>query len=121
MKFIGGPNLKVLDVGCGDGAISELIHNNGNECWGMDLPDVVTTVPSERRAWLKAFGCDASEKAWIPHGYGVFGGEVHMLGDRGPGGIIYGSNIEPVPSEFFDAIFAGEIIEHMLDLEPFLT
>ena len=31
-----GNNLKVLDVGCGDGVVSELIIKLGNEVWGID-------------------------------------------------------------------------------------
>lgn len=31
-----GDNLKVLDVGCGDGVVSELIIQAGNEVWGID-------------------------------------------------------------------------------------
>ena len=104
VKFIGGPNLKVLDIGCGDGAISEMIHNNGNEVWGMDLPDVVVTVPTARKEWLHTIEGDASKSPW--DGLSV------MEGTKTP---VF------VESGFFDAIFAGEIIEHMMDLEPFLT
>jgi 2-polyprenyl-6-hydroxyphenyl methylase/3-demethylubiquinone-9 3-methyltransferase len=97
VAMIGGPGLKVLDVGCGDGAISELIHNNGNENWAMDLPDVADTVPEARKAWLRVFHCDASKKPW-------FTLENTLFNDGA-----------------FDVVFAGEIIEHMIDIEPFLT
>ena len=108
--------MKVLDVGCGDGAISELIHNNGNENWGMDLPEVVATVPVERRGWLKVIAGDASKKPWPPVAV-----ETHeIMGDAyvdqtGRKWLFEDS------TKFFDAIFAGEIIEHMMDIEPFLT
>ena len=113
VKFIGGPGLKVLDVGCGDGAISELIHNNGNECWGMDLPAVQDTVPEERKKWLNVRPGDASRKPWAAAEVPIASTTSGTLGMTK-----WSSTFD---DEFFDAIFAGEIIEHMMDLEPFLT
>ena len=36
-KVSSSKNLKVLDVGCGTGCITELFHRLGHECYGIDL------------------------------------------------------------------------------------
>ena len=113
VKFVGGPGLKVLDVGCSAGGISELIHNNGNECWGIDLPDVVARVPEERKKWFNVRHGDASRKPWAAIEVPVASTTSGTLGMTK-----WSSAFDDA---FFDVCFLGEIIEHFIDLEPPLT
>lgn len=83
-----GKDRHILDVGAGDGAISELFYKNSNTVVAMDLPEVLATVPEERKSWLKLVEWDASKKPW------------------------------PFQDGEFDGMFMGEIIEHFIDLEP---
>ena len=85
-----GKGHKVLDVGAGDGGISQLIHDQGNEVVAFDLPDVIATVPKIRRNWLRCSSGDASQP-W------------------------------PFLDGEFDVVFAGEIIEHFIDIDTFMN
>ena len=78
---------RVLDVGCLDGTIAELLVKMGNTVSGIDASE-----PAVKRAMAR--GIDA------------------RLG-----------NVEetfPFESNFFDAVFAGEIIEHVFDVDAML-
>ena len=76
----------VLDIGCGDAAIGELMRKNGNTVVGLDFPAVIRTATEKKEISLVA-------------------GEASNL---------------PFANESFTAIFAGEIIEHLLNVTKFL-
>jgi 2-polyprenyl-3-methyl-5-hydroxy-6-metoxy-1,4-benzoquinol methylase len=78
---------RVLDVGCLDGTIAELMVKMGNVVCGIDASE-----PAIKRAVAR--GIDAR----------------------------IGNVEEPFPFDtgFFDAIFAGEIIEHVFDVDAML-
>lgn len=83
-----GTGRKILDVGAGDGAISQILRDKGNNVVAIDLPTVIRTGLS---------------KTWLPK----------VAGDA--------SRSLPFKDQSFTAVLAGEIIEHIIDIGPFLT
>lgn len=49
-----GKNLTVLDVGCGDGLLSEPIAKMGNTVASMDLPTIVKVAQKRHVSWVLA-------------------------------------------------------------------
>jgi 2-polyprenyl-3-methyl-5-hydroxy-6-metoxy-1,4-benzoquinol methylase len=65
----GGKNLNVLDVGCGDGVLSEPIAKQGNTVTGFDLPTI--TPMAHKRHVSNVFSGDAENLAFIPEVFDV--------------------------------------------------
>ena len=83
-----GTNQKVLDIGCNDGAISELIKNNNNTVYGIDGSSNQLEKAEKRGIITKKH--DLEKKL-------------------------------PFEDNSFDCVFAGEIIEHIYDVDSILT
>jgi len=81
-------SIKLLDIGCGDGAITQEFQKLGFRTFGFD-------VASKPLVDAKKKGIEVSEGDW-------------------ESGLPYGDQI-------FDVIFAGEVIEHVFDVEHFLS
>jgi 2-polyprenyl-3-methyl-5-hydroxy-6-metoxy-1,4-benzoquinol methylase len=82
-----GRNKRVLDVGCYDGTIGEVLAKNNNDVYGVEI-----SIKAIKQAKLKNI-------------------EVCIVDiDRGL----------PFCNDVFDVVFAGEIIEHVLDVDFFL-
>ena len=64
-----GTGLRVLDVGCGDGVISEPIAKLGNEVASVDLP-TITMLAHKRRVSMVASG-DAEHLAFAENSFDV--------------------------------------------------
>ncbi len=64
-----GNGLSVIDVGCGAGAISEHIHEMGNNVTCADLP-TITVLTHERQALL-VVTCDAEQLAFASDSFDV--------------------------------------------------
>jgi 2-polyprenyl-3-methyl-5-hydroxy-6-metoxy-1,4-benzoquinol methylase len=62
MISVGGKNLNVLDVGCGDGVLSEPIAKQGNIVTGFDLPTI--TPMAHKRGISNVFSGDAENLAF---------------------------------------------------------
>jgi 2-polyprenyl-3-methyl-5-hydroxy-6-metoxy-1,4-benzoquinol methylase len=62
MISVGGKNLAVLDVGCGDGVLSEPIAKQGNIVTGFDLPTI--TPMAHKRGVSNVFSGDAENLAF---------------------------------------------------------
>lgn len=77
----------VLDVGCYDGHIAELILRKGNEVHGIDAS--LKVVKQAQKRGVKAVVSDLS-------------------------------NTFPYEDNTFDTVYAGEIIEHILDTDFFI-
>ena len=81
---------RILDVGCGDGNFSVLLKQ---ACGANEVCGIEVSekgVESARRNGVKAFQADMDEEDF------------------------------PFEDEYFDAVFAGEIIEHLFDPDHFL-
>lgn len=89
LRMIGGPDLVVLDAPTGDARIGELICDQGNAVFALDLPEVVEEIPYERKEKLFTFVGEVDKKL-------------------------------PFDNEFFDAVFGGGVLEHLVDLKPFM-
>ena len=64
-----GNGLRVLDVGCGHGIISEHISKMGNKVTCVDLPTITSLV--HRRRALVAVAADAENLAFAPNSFDV--------------------------------------------------
>jgi 2-polyprenyl-3-methyl-5-hydroxy-6-metoxy-1,4-benzoquinol methylase len=80
-----GKNLTVLDVGCGDGLLSEPIANRGNTVASIDLPTIVKVAQKRHVSWVLAgdaeklafadgsfdvvLASEVVEHLWNPHGF----------------------------------------------------
>jgi 2-polyprenyl-3-methyl-5-hydroxy-6-metoxy-1,4-benzoquinol methylase len=64
-----GKNLMVLDVGCGDGVLSEPIAKLGNTVTGFDLPTI--TPMAHKRHVSMVFSGDAENLAFTPETFDV--------------------------------------------------
>jgi 2-polyprenyl-3-methyl-5-hydroxy-6-metoxy-1,4-benzoquinol methylase len=64
-----GKNLMVLDVGCGDGVLSEPIAKQGNNVTGFDLPTI--TPMAHNRHVSNVFSGDAENLAFTPETFDV--------------------------------------------------
>jgi 2-polyprenyl-3-methyl-5-hydroxy-6-metoxy-1,4-benzoquinol methylase len=62
-----GNGLKVLDVGCGEGSISQQIANMGNYVTSVDLP-TITNLAHRHRA-LSVVAGDAEQLAFVPNSF----------------------------------------------------
>jgi len=62
MVSVGGKNLNVLDVGCGDGVVSEPIAKQGNTVTSFDLPTI--TPMAHKRGVSNVFSGDAENLAF---------------------------------------------------------
>ncbi len=83
------PHGRILDIGCGDGYITQIIgRKTGAEMHGCDIS----------RSALK----DAEKK-------GVIAAEADLDGGK-----------LPYQDKYFDAVFAGEVIEHVFDTDTFI-
>ena len=81
---------RILDVGCGDGAISVLLSDasNAESIYGIDI--VEENVKFALKKGIKAFKLDVTKEDL------------------------------PFEDNFFDAVFLGEIIEHLYDSDYLL-
>jgi 2-polyprenyl-3-methyl-5-hydroxy-6-metoxy-1,4-benzoquinol methylase len=64
-----GKNLNVLDVGCGDGVLSEPIAKQGHTVTGFDLP-TITPIAHKRRI-SNVFSGDAENLAFKPETFDI--------------------------------------------------
>ncbi|MCL2288827.1 MAG: class I SAM-dependent methyltransferase [Candidatus Bathyarchaeota archaeon] len=69
MISVGGKNLNVLDVGCGDGVVSEPVAKQGNTVTGFDLPTI--TPMAHKRGISNVFSGDAENLAFKPEVFDV--------------------------------------------------
>ena len=83
-----GFNPKILDLGCGDGEISQKILKLGFDVYGIDL--ISSIAKKAKKKGIKVSVGDIS---------GYF----------------------PFRDDYFDIVFAGEIIEHLFDTKKFLS
>jgi SAM-dependent methyltransferase len=91
LKFLKSASMKTfLDVGCGDGNFASIVKRATN---GVDV-----------------YGTDISQKA------------VKLATDKGITAFCVDLSYQriPVDSDYFDAVFAGEVIEHVFDTDHFL-
>ena len=80
VAMIGTGGQTVLDIGCGDAAIAEMIRKNGNEVVGMDFSKVICTAKDKKEIALVAG--EASNLPFKDESFNsVFAGEIieHML------------------------------------------
>jgi len=91
LKFLKSiPIQRYLDVGCGDGSFASIVKGSTS---GVDV-----------------YGIDVSAKAVkLASGKGINAFQVDLSREK-----------IPVESDFFDAVFAGEVIEHVFDTDLFL-
>lgn len=76
---------KILDVGCGDGLISELIgKKTGAKMYGVDVADAAVRLSRKRGIDSKIF--DVNKEI-------------------------------PFKNSFFDAVYCGEVLEHVFDVD----
>lgn len=87
LKLIGNKK-RVLDIGCYDGTISNLIANNDNEVYGIDMSEKALEIARSKGIKTNKLDLEAEEF--------------------------------PFADNYFDAVFAGEIIEHIFDTDWFL-
>jgi 2-polyprenyl-3-methyl-5-hydroxy-6-metoxy-1,4-benzoquinol methylase len=86
-KMIGSGK-EVLDLGCWDGSISELIKNKGNQVEGIEISDY--SLQKARAKGFTVYDLDLNSR-WS----------------------------EGVPKKY-DAVFGGEVIEHIFETDIFL-
>ena len=89
-RHLPGPPRRLLDVGCGVGAITAYLGDRlrvGEVC-GVDIAG--ERVEAARRAGVEAYPCELNEEAL------------------------------PFPDGHFDAVFCGEVIEHLVDPDHML-
>jgi 2-polyprenyl-3-methyl-5-hydroxy-6-metoxy-1,4-benzoquinol methylase len=124
-----GKGLRVLDVGCGDGVISEPISKLGNNVTSVDLP-TITKLAHKRGVSLVAAG-DAEHLAFAAGSFDlVLASEVveHLWNPQsffdeayrvlGAGGYLIVETPEGKESLRYDAhknFFTVEILQRMLD------
>lgn len=87
LKFIN-PGEMVLDLGCNDGSITNLIHDKKCEAIGVDLPEIIKIAKSNFPD-IEFLSFSLEEKF-------------------------------PLKDMSFDCVFAGSIIEHIMDDNFFL-
>jgi methionine biosynthesis protein MetW len=87
LKLIG-KNKNVLDLGCWDGSVSEMIRNNNNIVSGIEISD--NAITKARARGINVYDLDLSLD-W-----------------------------QDEVKEKYDAVVAGEIIEHIFDTDRFL-
>ncbi len=68
--MIDGENLSVLDLGCGNGALTELLAGRGHRATGMDQSDTLLTEARQKHPELTFFKGDATDFT-VPEPYDV--------------------------------------------------
>ncbi len=128
MISLAGKGLMVLDVGCGDGVLSEPIAKQGNKVTGFDLP-TITPMAHKRRVSM-VFSGDAEHLAFRPEIFDVvLASEVveHLWNPRRllddayrvlkPTGLLILEAPEGIEGLRYDAHknwFTVEVFQHML-------
>ncbi|HEY4450472.1 MAG TPA: class I SAM-dependent methyltransferase [Solirubrobacteraceae bacterium] len=84
------PGMRVLDVGCGEGAFAAVLAAAGAQVTCLDVAEEPLRRARERHSGL----------------------ELALVGDAGPW---------PLADASFDAVWAGEVIEHVADTAAWLS
>lgn len=83
-----GSNKKILEVGCNDGYMGEILLKENNDVYGIDIVKKKLELASKRG--LKVKECDIEKKPF------------------------------PYPSDYFDIVILGDVIEHIFDTDGLL-
>lgn len=56
-----GKNLAILDVGCGNAEVADMLHEKGHEVIGLDLPEVVAKIRHDK-LYGRYYGLDLNQE-----------------------------------------------------------
>jgi len=85
-----GHNKNVMDIGCGNGFVSDMLMSRGNTVEGIETSESSAAIAKQKG--MRVYNFDLSEKECPPD-----------LCNR------------------YDAVFAGEVLEHIFDTDTFLS